>query len=357
MKNDSSNDVPVSSEEEIKCMKERLTRCLQLLKLNHDDKITKTAFDLIEKSATRGLKSRNGNWIIPLNTIAGSCLLNQRVFSPSEVYDFLTVAVTTSLENRTKAVDELIFRIYKDIMATYEDLDDKLKIAYPKIIVDVVSILARGVDTSGKKTPVHNVEIYYQIRKSDVISSTPVIPTSTSATTTATATSIQSIEREPKIQDDSAYKDKAIEPKLVAVLATITGRSKKDIEASLGKLERRDFLRITDLYKNYSRLQKYSKIVIEGGNLQQFKSELERDIGKNLSTHQIQHAANSVRKVKLYIENVLDGKFVSRGSYGINHTKHNLEYGYLVVGLMERSRQDKKRKKSIPKRKGHEPIR
>jgi hypothetical protein len=320
-------------------MKERLTRCLQLLKLNHDDKITKTAFDLIEKSGTYGLKSRNGNWIIPLNAIAGSCLLNQRMFSQSEVYDFLTVAVTMSLEKRTKAIDELIFRIYKDIMATYEGLDDKLKIAYPKIIVDVVAILASGVDTSGKKTPVHNVEIYYQTRKSDVISITPVIPTNTSATT-ATATSIQSIETEPRIQNDSAGKDKdeAIEPKLIATLATITGRSKKDIEASLGKLERRDFLRMVDLHKNYSRLQKYSKMVTEGGNIQQFKSELERDIGKNLSTYQVQHAANSVRRVKLYIENVLDGKFVPRGSYGINHTKHNLEYGYLIVGLMQPSR-------------------
>lgn len=324
-------------------MKERLTRCLQLLKLNHVDKITKTAFDLIEKSGTYGLKSRNGNWIIPLNAIAGSCLLNQRVISQSEVYDFLTVAVTTSLENRTKAVDELIFRIYKDIMTTYEGLNDKLKIAYPKIIVDVVSILASGVDTSGKKTPVHNVEIYYQIRKSDVISSTPVIPTSTSATT-ATATSIRSIETEPRIQNDFTGKDEdeAIEPKLIAVLATITGRSKKDIEASLGKLERRDFLRMVDLYKNYSRLQKYSKIVIEGGNIQQFKSELERDIGKNLSTYQVQHAANSVRRVKLYIENVLDGKFVPHGSYGINHTKHNLEYGYLIVGLMQPSKKRRK---------------
>jgi hypothetical protein len=89
-------------------------------------------------------------------------------------------------------------------MATYEGLDDKLKMAYPKIIVDVVSILASGVDTSGKKTPVHNVEIYYQTRKSDVISSTPVMPTGTSAPT-ATAISIQSIEREPRIHRPSCY--------------------------------------------------------------------------------------------------------------------------------------------------------
>jgi hypothetical protein len=79
-------------------------------------------------------------------------------------------------------------------------------------------------------------------------------------------------------------------------------------------------------------------MLIDRGDLQQFKVSLEGDIGRKLSTFQIQHAANSVRRVKPYIENVLDGKFVPHGSYGINHTKHNLEYGYLVVGLMQSSR-------------------
>jgi hypothetical protein len=37
------------------------------------------------------------------------------------------------------------------------------------------------------------------------------------------------------------------------------------------------------------------------------------------------------------IESVLEGKFRPHGSYGINHTKHNLEYGHLIVGLMQSS--------------------
>jgi hypothetical protein len=238
VKNNRASDVPVPSEEEIRFMKERLTRCLQLLKLVRDDKISKTAFDLLEKSSVYGLKSQNGNWIRPLNAIAGSCLLNQRAFSQSEVYDFLTVAVTTSLENRTKAIDELIFRIYKDIMTTYEGLDDKLKIAYPKIIVDVVAIMALGADTSGKKSNVHNVEMYYQTRKSDVISSTAVMPSETSVTT-ASAKSIKSIERDPKIENETV--EKKIEPELVAVLAAITGRNKKDIQAALDNLREEIF--------------------------------------------------------------------------------------------------------------------
>ena len=72
--------------------------------------------------------------------------------------------------------------------------------------------------------------------------------------------------------------------------------------------------------------------------MQKFKTTLQNESGRKLSDHQIQHAANSVRKAKLYIENVLDGKFTPHGSYGINHTKHNLEYGYLIVGLMQSSR-------------------
>ena len=332
--NHTTNDTPAQYEEEIKCMKERLTRCLQLLKINHSEQISKTAFELIEKFSDRGRASRHGSWIGALNAIAGSCLLNQRALSQSEVYDFLTVAVTTSLEGRTKAIDELVFRIYRDIMATYDSLDDKPKIAYPKIIVDVVAILAEGVDTSGKRIPVHNVEVYYQTRKSDVISSIPVSP-SAIPLTTATAASIENIES-VKIEKGALEEDE--ESELVGVLNKITERSKEDIQVSVAKLEKRDVLRLKDLCKNYSKILKYSKLIADTDNLQKFKAALQSESGRKLSSFQIQHAASSIKKAKLYVENVLDGKFAPHGSYGINHTKHNLEYGYLIVGLMQPSR-------------------
>jgi hypothetical protein len=79
-------------------------------------------------------------------------------------------------------------------------------------------------------------------------------------------------------------------------------------------------------------------LITDADNLQKFKTALENEIGRKLSSHQLQHAANSIRKPKLYIENVLDGKFIPHGPYGINHTKHNLEYGYLIVGLMQPSK-------------------
>ena len=79
--------------------------------------------------------------------------------------------------------------------------------------------------------------------------------------------------------------------------------------------------------KNYSRL-----ITSEG----KFKNEVENELGRKLTYNQLQHVSVSVRKSRTYIENVLDGKFVPHGSHGINHVRHNLEYGYQLMGLIER---------------------
>jgi hypothetical protein len=59
---------------------------------------------------------------------------------------------------------------------------------------------------------------------------------------------------------------------------------------------------------------------------------------EELLEFQLQHAANLIKKAGPDIENVLDRKFVPHGSYGINHTKHNLEYSYLIVALTQSSR-------------------
>jgi hypothetical protein len=317
-------------------MKERLTRCLQLLKISLDDQISKTAFELIEKSKDQTTTiQQDRNWINTLNAIAGSCFLNQRVLSQSVVYDFLTVAVATSLKDKIKAVDDMIFRIYRDIMANYESSDNKLKITYPKIIVDVVAILTRGVDTRGNKIPLHNLEHYYQMRKSDAITTSAIasqVPIST-----ATAASIKTIKSDDKRREESIL-NKYEESELVEVLNKMTDRNKKAIQESIAKLDRRDIERIKDLCKNYNKLQKYSKLITDADDLQKFKTALENETGRKLSEHQLQHAANSIRKAKLYTENVLDGKFIPHGSYGINHTKHNLEYGYLIVELMQPSK-------------------
>jgi hypothetical protein len=233
----------------------------------------------------------------------------------------------------------MIFRIYRDIMANYESSDNKIKVAYPKIIVDVIAILAKGIDTSGKKIPIHNVEAYYQKRKSD-ISTTSSVSVAVPTATSATATSIKNVNRkgEEPVDYEEKRPNKDEETEITESLNKIIDRSKKDIQASIAKLDRRDIERIKDLCKNYNKLQKYSKLITDTDGLQKFKTALENETGRKLSSHQLQRAANSIRKAKLYIENVLDGKFIPHGPYGINHTKHNLEYGYLIVGLMQPGR-------------------
>jgi hypothetical protein len=55
-------------------------------------------------------------------------------------------------------------------------------------------------------------------------------------------------------------------------------------------------------------------------------------------SHQLGRAAASIRRVRTYIENILDNKFKPDSSHGINHIKHNLEYGYQLMNLIESSR-------------------
>jgi hypothetical protein len=359
-------NTPALYKEKLKCMKERLTRCLQLLKIDPDNQISKTAFELIEKTVSdQAKKTQYGEWITALNAIAGSCVLNQQILSQSEIYDFLTVAVATNIEEklRTKAIDDVIFKIYTDIMANYQSSDPRLKIEYPKIVIDAIAILSSGVDAGGKKILVHNVEGYYQMRKLDASEGRVLVtPAKKTVTTSATAASITTLVDKRKIEEfqnspasSSGTKVSSDDNKpqqvnrgqdekldILDSLNKITNRSKKDLEDSVSKLQKTDIIRIRDLCRNYDKLQKYTKMIMTKGNnpkqQQKFKIALEKDIGRELSEFQLQHAANSIKKAKQYIENVLDRKFVPHGSYGINHTKHNLEYGYLIVGLMQSSR-------------------
>jgi hypothetical protein len=54
--------------------------------------------------------------------------------------------------------------------------------------------------------------------------------------------------------------------------------------------------------------------------------------------YQLTRAANSIKRAQIYIENILDNKFMLDSSHVINHIKHNLEYGYQLMNLIERTR-------------------
>ena len=69
-----------------------------------------------------------------------------------------------------------------------------------------------------------------------------------------------------------------------------------------------------------------------------FSELIEKEAGRKLSESQIQHATNSIKKTKIYLESILDGAFVPKGKHGINHVKHNLEYGYQLMGIIQSKR-------------------
>ena len=52
---------------------------------------------------------------------------------------------------------------------------------------------------------------------------------------------------------------------IIDSLNKITDRSKRDLEASISKLQNTDIIRIRDLCKNYDKLEKYSKMNYDKG--------------------------------------------------------------------------------------------
>ena len=133
---------------------------------------------------------------------------------------------------------------------------------------------------------------------------------------------------------------------LVESLCQITDRTRNDLQESVDRLQNQDIKRLSELCHNYSLIQKYSKLLIitKGSEQQEFKKEIERELGRKLGPHQLWRAANSVKRVRTYIENILDNKFIPDVSHGINHVKHNLEYGYQLMYLIERTRSRRRQK-------------
>jgi hypothetical protein len=298
-----------------------LTSCLDMLKIE-DAQIRKKAVEFVE-TLSIGTVNAYGKWITAVKAIADACAVSNKLFSQSDMCDFLTVAAKGVDPKRagTKAMSDATFHIYVDIMENYQKADDILKSHYPRAIVDTISALDKGVDTRGKAVGIYSIDRYYQERKSTAVLedaaesyvARPITEKHTPATPSAAAA--------------PAYSDELVEN-----LGHLTSRSRKDLEHSLASLPTIDIKKLANLSVNYKRLEKYGNVL---SHPEVFKKEVEKELGRKLTDNQLQHAINSIRKSKTYIENVLDGKFVPHGTHGINHIKHNLEYGYQLMGLME----------------------
>jgi hypothetical protein len=333
-----------SSEEKsnriLAALEDDLDYCLDILKIDKhdDDGKTETRIKKLLHTQNMAFFSTYHKRLITLKIIVDFITLTSNTLTQSQLYDFLmlsTAAVVSAEGVRGSkrlqgTTNDIVFKIYGDLLENYQAASDILKLNYPGIIVDVVAVLNNGIDTSGKQVSVYGVYDYYLSRKSE--------PVSNNIAGVDVSNKITSDEDKNKRERDASNND------LVQSLVRITGRNSKEIEESLARLNNSDIERIRNLCVNYPKIDKYCRLI--AADRKHFIDEIEREGGgKKLTKYQIQIAVISIKKVRKYIENVLDRKFVPHSSHYINHTKHNLEYGYQVMGLIESSKRGGGRKK------------
>ena len=249
------------------------------------------------------------------------------IFTKSQLADFLTLAVN-GIEHIKTSSDTIVFKIYRDIIENYDNFSESLKSNYPRIIVDVISTINRD----SRANPIV-VEKYYQLKKQEAAmlkKDEEHLEKTVGAAATTTTTTAAAIHKEkiPLSKDE-----------LIERLVHITNRDGKSLQKAVERLPYSDLKKISELCRNYNKLQYYSKLIT---TKEQLKDEIKREIGRELKSYELTRAANSIRRVQLYIENILDNKFTLDSSHGINHIKHNLEYGYQLMNLIELPKRKKR---------------
>ena len=302
------------------------------LKISSDDPLFSTSMSYVEKISVRELQVQP-NFLEAVRVIVQAAREIGYIFDHSELSDILTIAVgeirkdRRAEEKNLQTFDQVVFNIYKDLNENYQSFNDFLRESYPEILVNVISVIHSGKDASGVRIDSYNAEAYYRTRKDqqDVA---------------------QSFNLDfSKVEVSQVRKPVAgrviSDQRLVDSLAQITGRTTGSVRDALQGLSEYDLNSIKDLCSNYNKLQKYYDIA---GDEREFKEIAERELGRKLLDSQVQHAILSVRRSKIYIENILDDKFVPDKSHGINHVKHNLEYGYQLIGIIQSKRKRKNRR-------------
>lgn len=269
------------------------------------------------------LKNHNGSltpsdkWFHVLKILAICSVKNKFVFSQSQIYDLLTIFSRIADEKKKEVVNTVTFNVYKDVMENHHKLEENLKLIYPVIIVNLMHIIKYNKDIDGNLVNLFSINNYYQKSKSNI---------------NQELQKIRSFE----------FQDKRLEgnnTETIRILELFTGRTEKDLHKLYSNLQESDQKKIADLCSNYQKIQDYGKLI----ETENFSNVIEKEIGRKLSDSQLQHAANSIKKTKVYLENVLDGGFIPKGKHGINHVKHNIEYGFQLMGII----QSKRRKSEI----------
>jgi hypothetical protein len=311
-----------------KSLYEELLYYFNNLKISSDDPLYSTSMSYVEKVSVRELQIQP-SFLEAVRVIVHAARATGYYFSPSELSDILTISVgeirkgRTTDEKNLQTFDQVVFNIYKDLNENFQNFSDSLKACYPEILVNVISVIHSGKDASGVRIDSYNAEAYYRTKK-------------------AQQHLAQSLNLDfSKEALPNQIRKPVTERELVDSLAQITGRTTDSVHDALKGLSEYDLNSIKDLSSNYTKLEKYYNIA---GDEKEFKERAEKELGRKLLDSQVQHAILSVRRSKIYIENILDDKFVPDKSHGINHVKHNLEYGYQLIGIIQSKRKRKNRR-------------
>jgi hypothetical protein len=73
--------------------------------------------------------------------------------------DLLTLSAKGIEEKRTSS-EIIIFKMYRDVIENYNNFTVSLKLNYPGIIVDVISVVNQGIDTKGIQVCTIGLERY-----------------------------------------------------------------------------------------------------------------------------------------------------------------------------------------------------
>src|SRR5262245_17836517 len=312
---------------------EELLHYFNNLKISSDDPLYSTSISFVEKISLREMQNQP-SFLEAVRVIVQAARTIGYIFSPFELSDILTISVgeirkARSTEGKNfQTFDQVVFNIYKDLNENFQNFSEPLKASYPEILVNVISVIHSGKDALGERIDSYNAEAYYRTRKAQQYLTQSL---NLDFSTEPKANQIRKPVTERVISDKG----------LVDNLAQITERSTDSIHGALKGLSEYDLNSIKDLSNNYAKLQKYYDIA---GDEQEFKERAEKELGKKLLDSQVQHAILSVRRSKVYIENILDDKFVPDKTHGINHIKHNLEYGYQLIGIIQSKRKRKNRR-------------
>ncbi len=282
--------------------------------INLDD--IKMKKNVIEISRNTFHATPSEKWFYALKIISVYSVQNNVIFSQSQLYDLLTIMSRIIDEKKKDLVNTITFNIYRDIMENYNKLNENIKLIFPVIIVNLMYIIKYGQDIEGNSVNLFAINNYYQNSKINLEDELKKILSF--KLESSSSSSIQDI------QDN----------KLFEILEKLTGRNGKEIQNAFQNLIEPDRQKIENVCRNYHKLQEYSELIETDG----FIKSIEKEAGRKLSVSQLQHAANSIKKTKIYLENILDGSFVPKGKHGINHVKHNLEYGFQLMGIIQSKR-------------------